>query len=122
MDLAPFIYALHEEIDLAKYGEGLKKLYFTFLVMPADDKVLVPYRHYWRKKEEADISVRIPYDQAVSASESEIVKLMELAYLKGVDQLATYSTLRQKYDVAGLRRDVEALFAKEGWYEIEKAA
>lgn len=122
MDLAPFIYILHEHIDLTKYGEGLKKLYFTFLVMPADDKVLAPYKHYWQKKQEADISVRVNYDQVLTSSEEEVIKLMESAYLKGIDQLSAYSTLRQKYDVAWLKRDVEALFAKREWYKVGEAA
>ncbi|MBK9492023.1 MAG: hypothetical protein IPO07_26885 [Haliscomenobacter sp.] len=122
MDIAPFIFALHEGIDLTKYDEGLKKLYFTFLVMPPDDKVLAPYQHYSAKKQEADISVRISYEQVVHATESEIVKLMEQAYLQGIEQLKGLCRIGTGFDVEGLKRDVEKIFEKEGWYEVVEAA
>ena len=122
MDIAPFIFALHEGIDLKKYGEGLKKLYFTFLVMPPEDKVLAPYQHYSAKKQEADISVRIPYEKVVHAAEPEIVKWMEEAYLQGIEQLKAYAALVCGFDVEWLKRDVERIFEKEGWYEVVEAA
>lgn len=122
MDIAPFIFALHDGIDLTKYGEGLKKLYFTFLVMPPDDQVLAPYQHYFAKKQEADISVRIPYEAVVNAAAPELVRLMEEAYLQGVERLKSYTALVRDFDVEWLKRDVEKIFEKEGWYEMEAAA
>lgn len=121
MDIAPFIFALHEGIDLTKYGEGLKKLYFTFLVMPPDDQVLAPYQHYSAKKQEADISVRIPYEAVVNAAAPELLRLMEEAYLQGIERLKSYTALVRDFDVDGLKRDVEKIFEKEGWYEMEAA-
>jgi len=122
MDIAPFIFALHEGIDLGKYGAGLKKFYFTFLVMPPDDKVLAPYQHYSTKKQEADISVRIPYEQVVNATEPALIVLMEQAYLQGIEQLKSYAALMRSFDVEGLKRDVEKIFKTEGWYELAAAA
>jgi len=122
MDIAPFIFALHEGIDLTKYGEGLKKLYFTFLVMPPDDQVLVPYQHYSAKKQEADISVPIPYEAVVNAAAPELVRLMEQAYLQGIEGLKSYAALLRDFDVEWLKRDVEKIFEKEGWYEMEAVA
>ena len=122
MDIAPFIFALHEGIDLGKYGAGLKKFYFTFLVMPPDDKVLAPYQHYSTKKQEADISVRIPYEQVVNATEPALIVLMEQAYLQGIEQLKSYAALMRNFDVEGLKRDVEKIFKTEGWYELAAAA
>ena len=121
VNLSPFVHALHEGIDLSKYGEGLKKFYFTFLVMLPGNKVLEPYKYYSRKKQEADISVRIPYNQMLNASEDEAIKLMEEAYLKGIDQFKTFS-LKNSFDVDGFKKDVEAIFAKEKWYEMAVAA
>lgn len=122
MDIAPFIFALHEGIDFTKYGEGLKKLYFTFLVMPPEDQVLAPYQHYSVKRQEADISVRIPYEAVVNAAAPELVKLMEEAYLQGIERLKSYTALVRDFDVDGLKRDVEKIFEKEGWYEMEEVA
>lgn len=122
MDIAPFVFALHEGIDLTKYGEGLKKLYFTFLVMPPDDKVLAPYQHYSAKKQEADISVRIPYEAVVNAAAPELLRLMEDAYLQGIERLRYYPALVRGFDVEGLKRDVEKIFEKEGWYEVGAVA
>lgn len=115
------MHTLHEAIDLTKYGEGLKKFYFTFLIMIPGDKVLEPYKHYSPKKQEADISVRIPYDQVLRASEPELIKLMEQAYLKGIDQLRSYS-LKNRFDIDGFKADVQAIFAREEWYEMAAVA
>jgi hypothetical protein len=121
LNLSPFIHTLHEDIDLRKYGEGLQKFYFNFLVDLPKNKVLEPYKYYSRKNQEADISVRIPYNQMLSASEEEAIKLMENAYLRGIDQLKTFS-LKNSFDVDGFKKDVEAIFAKEKWYEMAVAA
>ncbi|WP_353482743.1 hypothetical protein [Haliscomenobacter sp.] len=121
VNLSPFIHALHEGIDLRKYGEGLHKFYFNFLIVLPKSKVLDSYKYYSRKHQEADISVRIPYNQMLNASEEEAIKLMEQAYLRGIDQLKTFS-LKNTFDVDGLKKDVQAIFAKGKWYEMAVAA
>jgi hypothetical protein len=51
----------------------------------------------------------------LSASEEEAIKLMENAYLRGIDQLKTFS-LKNSFDVDGFKKDVQAIFAKEKLY------
>lgn len=121
VNLSPFIHAIHEGIDLCKYGEGLHKFYFNFLVVLPKSKVLEPYAYYSRKKKEADISVKIPYNLMLNASEDEAIKLMEEAYLKGIDKLKTFS-LKNTFDVDRFKKDVQSIFAKEKWYELAVAA
>jgi hypothetical protein len=117
LNLTPFIYALHEGIDLAKYGAGLKKFYFNFLIDLPENQVLEPYLHYSRKKMEADISVRIPYHQFQNASPTEVIQLMEKAYLEGIEQLKNRS-LAGDFAIEAFKADVQAIFAKENWYEL----
>lgn len=117
--IAPFIYALHEGIDLTKYGDGLEKFYFTFLVQKTD--FFKPAKFYSQKKKEADISVEIPIEKVEAATEEKTIKLMEAAYLEGIDKLKTIKRLHN-FDVDAFKKDVEAIFSKEKWYEIAEAA
>lgn len=120
VNLTPFIFKLHHELELTKYGFGLQKFYFTFLVTKPND-FFVPVKIFSKKKKEADISVEIPYEKIEAATREEAIKLMEEAYLKGIDKLAAVKSLAD-FDVAAFKKDVEAIFAKEKWYEIAEAA
>jgi len=115
VNLTPFIYVLHDGIGLSKYGKGLKKFYFTFIVVKPHDEINVPYARFDNKEKAADIAVGIPYDLVECASEEETIGLMENAYLEGVGKLAELTI--KDFDAAGLKKDVEEIFSRDGWYE-----
>ncbi len=117
--IAPFIYALHERIDLKDYGEGLDKFYFTFIIQNRD--FFKSAKFYSTKKREADISVEIPIEKVETATNEETIKLMEEAYLEGIEKLKTIKQLRN-FDVDAFKRDVEKIFSQEKWYEMAEAA
>jgi len=114
VNVTPFLRVLENKIDLARYGDAIEKFYFTFIVI--QDDFFKPAKFYSAKKKEADISIKIPYEQVENASEHETIQLMEAAYLQGIDQLAT-PRLKGTFDVAAFKKDVQAIFAKEKWYE-----
>jgi hypothetical protein len=113
VDELPFQFTLHDKIDLLRYGNGLKKFYFNFLITPHD--VLMPYTYFSKKRQEADISVSILYQTFLKATPTQRFKLLESAYLEGIDQLAK-RLKNQDFDTARFKADVAALFAKEDWY------
>lgn len=115
VNLLPFIFGLHESIDLSKYGDALKKFYFTFIIVRPTDIVNQPYTHYSRKHKSIDIAVAIPYEEANLATGEEVIKLMEQAYLEGINLIGT--RVKRDFDVAAFRKDVEAIFAEDNWYE-----
>jgi len=121
VDLTPFIFKLHEGIDLSKYGEGIKKFYFTFIIVRPDDKINLPYCHYSKNKKEVDIAIEIPYEKAQEASKVELIQLMEEAYLKGIEKLKTLS-VKGRFDVDKLKKDVERIFSRDKWYEMAQVA
>ncbi len=116
IDLQPFIFALHEGIDLTSYGNGLKKFYFTFLISLPGKSLWAPGTYFSRKREAAEIAVDIDYDRIREASKAETFELMEKAYLEGIDLIKTLP-LKSSFDVDAFRQDVAAIFAKAGWYE-----
>lgn len=120
VNLTPFINAIEEHITLSNYGDGLNKFYFTFLVTKPND-FFVPVKIFNKKKKAADISVEIPYEKIEAATKEEAIKLMEEAYLKGIDKMAAIKSL-ENFDVAAFKKDVEAIFSQEKWYEIAEAA
>ncbi len=117
VELAPFIYALHDGIDLSKYGKGLKKFFFTFLILKPDNKLFFPGTYFNKKKREAEIAVSIDYDKVFNASRPELFKMMEAAYLEGIGLINTLP-LEDDFDVAGFKKDVEEIFSRDKWYEL----
>ena len=115
--LAPFIYALHDGIDLTKYGDGLKKFYFTFLILRPERTLFPPGTYFDKEKRSAEIAVKIDYDKVLHSSKEEIIKMMEDAYLEGIDLISTLP-LPGEFDVAAFRKDVETIFAVDKWYEL----
>lgn len=116
VDLTPFIFTLHEAIDLSKYGKGIKKFYFTFIIVKPDDEINHPYTHFNKKDKEADIAIKISYQKALEASEVELIHLMEDAYLKGIEKLKTLQ-VKGLFDFDKLKKDVEVIFSRKKWYE-----
>ena len=117
VNLTPFIFGLHEGIDLAKYGDGLNKFYFTFLILLPDNELFPPGTYFDEEKQEAEIAVAIDYDDAFNASEEELIKMMEEAYLKGIELIDTLP-LKSEFDTQSFKEDVEAIFSQDKWYEL----
>ncbi len=113
--IAPFLFALHENIDLIKYGTGIKRFYFTFLLLGPQNTLFFPGIHYDKDKKEVEVAVEVDYDTAKKASKEEVIKSMETVYLEGIDQIKTLSL--ENFDVEAFKQDVQAVFTKEGWYE-----
>lgn len=120
VDLTPFIYVLHDKIDIKKYGKGLKKFYFTFIVVKPHDEINVPYACFDKKEKAADIAVGISYSLVEHASQKETIKLMENAYLEGIEKLGELPI--KDFDAAALKKDVESIFSRDGWYEMAVAS
>jgi hypothetical protein len=109
-----FADVLRREIDLSKYGEGVDKFYFTFSIL-GNTVLKFHGEHYSRKKRSVEIAVRIPLEEVLAANQEETIRLMEKAYLKGIDLIGTLK-LVTPFDHDAFRRDVEAVFANKNWY------
>ena len=116
VNFTPFIYVLHDNLDLSTFGKGLARFYFSFIIVKPDDQINTPYARFNEEKKFADIATSIPYNLYDKASEKEAIKLMEDAYLKGIDQLNELPI--QNFDVTSLKNAVEAIFAQDNWYEL----
>jgi hypothetical protein len=116
VDLSPFIFALHEGIDLTRYGKAIKKFHFTFIIVKPDDEINRPASHFDQMEKVADISISIPYEQVLKASKTGLIKLMETAYLKGIEELDSFP-LEDNFDVSRFKEDVSAIFSQDKWYE-----
>ena len=109
-------------IDLSKYGDGLQKFYFTYLVLQPDNKLFGPGTYFSKKKRSAEVAVAIDYNTVLEASDLEVLQLMETAYLEGIDLIHTIN-LPAPFDIDAFKADVEAIFAQDKWHEkVMKAA
>jgi hypothetical protein len=115
VNFTPFIYVLHDKLDLSAFGEGLTRFYFTFIIVKPDDQINVPYAHFNKNNKSADIAIAIPYHLYDEAPEKEAIELLEHAYLEGVDKLNELPI--KDFDVMGLKNTVELIFAQDNWYE-----
>lgn len=71
---------------------------------------------YSRKNRRAVIAVEMPYQDLFSASKEEVIRLMEVAYLEGIEQIADLR-LTAPFDHQAFKADVQAIFAQEDWYK-----
>jgi hypothetical protein len=117
-----FLKVLRQKIDLKKYGEGVAKFYFTFVVI---EKLTPNFSgwvgsDYFPKKASVDIGIRVPYEEVVVGDEATVIKLMEKALLEGIDTIAAHEhKLVAPFDYKAFKADVAAIFAQEGWYETD---
>lgn len=114
--LAPFIYALHDEIDLSKYGDKLDRFYFTFLILRPGRMLFQPGTYYSRKRKRIEVAVAIDYEKAFNATRPELIKMMEKAYLEGIEMIG--SRIKTGFDIDQFKKDVEAIFSIDKWYEL----
>lgn len=119
VDPAPFVYALHRGIDFDKYGPGIEKFYFTFIVTRPHNNLHQPGIHFDKTTKEFEVAVRIPYEEIVDATQLDTLHQMEEAFLAGIDRIAEIK-LDSPFDYHSFREDVAAIFAQEKWYEFEE--
>ncbi|GJM32101.1 MAG: hypothetical protein DHS20C18_11020 [Saprospiraceae bacterium] len=115
-----FLYAFRKGIDLSKYGDGVSKYYFTFIVEKLNPTFDASGTYFDGDTNVAEIAVEIPYNKVLVATKEETIKLMEQAYLKGIDLIATLP-LKSDFDVVNFKKDVENIFSNADWYKTAMA-
>ena len=113
---SPFLYRLHAGIDLQKYGKGVEKFYFTFIAVASENRLNKQENYFNPKTKEAEIAVELSHEKILKATKAETFKLMEKAYLEGIDQIANLP-LELEFNTKEFRKDVEAIFSEHKWYE-----
>lgn len=105
--------ALHRGIQLTSYGSSLRRFYCTFLIAAPEEEHLYPaFVDYEAEDLEADVAVKIPYQQASQADAHTLARMLEKAFLESIDALAGLDI--PDFDAAALRRDVESVLGKGG--------
>jgi hypothetical protein len=112
---SPFLYKLYEEIDLASYGKGLEKFYFTFIVTQPTNNLHQAGNYFSSKKRSMEVAVRLPYEDVYSASEAEVFRMLEAAFLEGIDQIGKVQ-LPESFDYISFKTDVARIFMDKDWY------
>jgi hypothetical protein len=115
VDPSPFLFKLYEEIDFESYGKGLDKFYFTFIVTRKENKLHQPGRYFSRKKRALEVAIRLPYDEVYQASQEETFRLLEAAFLAGIDQIGEVK-LAEPFDYKAFKADVAKIFEDKDWY------
>lgn len=114
-----FLEALRRDIDLSKYGEGIVKFYFTFVIMEELSSNFSNWvgSNYYPEKASIDIGIRVPYQEVVDGDQRTVIKLMEKALLEGIDTIAEHEKeFVTAFDYKAFKADVEAIFQKTDWY------
>jgi hypothetical protein len=115
VDPSPFIFKLYEEIDFESYGKGLNKFYFTFIVTRKENKLHQPGRYFSRKKRALEVAIRLPYDEVYEASQAATFRMLEAAFLEGIDQIGEVK-IAEPFDYKSFKADVAKIFEDENWY------
>lgn len=122
VDPGLFLKVLGQKIDLKKYGDGIVKFYFTFVVIEKLTRNFSGWvgSDYFPKRASVDIGIRVPYEEIVAGDEATVIRLMEKALLEGIDTIAAHERkFVAPFDYKAFKADVEAIFAEENWYKTE---
>jgi len=113
-----FLEEIRKHIDLSQYGEGIEKYYFTFIAIEKIPPNFLGWlgSNYNPKHKKVEIAIELPYQKVVEADKEEVIKLMEAAFLKGIDEIADFN-LVASFDYEAFKEDVTNIFAQEGWYK-----
>lgn len=111
---AVFEDALRPVIDLAKYGEGVQKFYFTFIVL-SNTVLEFEVEHYNREDQVVEIAIRIPLEELLGATQEATIRRMEQTYLEAIDRIDEME-LGTSFDHLAFSVDVKTVFAEPDWY------
>lgn len=62
-----------------------------------------------------EVAIRISYDEVLNATKSETFRILEEAFLQGIDQIAKVK-LPDEFDHETFRADVARIFEDKDWY------
>lgn len=116
-----FLEVLRREIDISRYGKGIAKFYFTFVVL---ERLTPNFSNwvgsdYYPENASIDIGIRVPFQEVVDGDQRTVIKLMEKALLAGIDTVAEHEQeLAAPFDYKAFKADVEAVFEAEDWYAL----
>lgn len=111
---AAFEDALRPVIELSKYGDGVKKFFFTFIALK-NTVLKFAGAYYNRKKRHVEIAIRIPLEELLGIGQAATIRRMEQTYLEAIDKIGELN-LAGPFDHTAFRADVEAVFDQEDWY------
>ena len=111
-DPIPFGYMLHHEIDFTKYGNGISKFYFTYIIQLPENNIHEAGMCYDSHTRELELAVRIPYEDVEAASQEETVKLMEQYLLVAIDSISEIE-LQGEFAIDQFAEDVSVIFEKK---------
>ena len=102
---------LNEQLRLSQYGDGVVEYNFTAIIEPSD---FFPAKHRYLKSEKRiDVETKMDYDQVIKVDMETFKSLVAQQYLETIDRLEKQKI--ENFDFGQLRRDVEDLFARQGW-------
>jgi hypothetical protein len=103
--------SLVENIDLKKYGEGLREVNFIYLVRAAKDDKFGEYKRYSRLKKFVDFQLKIDEEDFIAASDENALGMMAELFLKSI---LLYKELKIKnFDDICFYNDVKKLFIEK---------
>lgn len=106
---------LSDQIQLHKYGTGLKTVNFIAVAVRSDNEIYEEKITYSREEKEIIIYQKLDYEAALQADSLAFNQLVALSFLNAIP---LYAQKRVKnFDWKSFQQDVAALFEEEGWIQ-----
>ncbi len=102
---------LNKQLTLGDYGEAVKNLYGTFLVIQANNEFHDEFVDYDTEEQILEMAFKIDIRLLKDATETETLQRMAKAFLAYVRQ---YPTI-EGFDSNRFYTDVQSAFAEKGW-------
>ncbi len=109
----PIQLTLNEHIDLSDYGTGIQAIRFVAIAVRPTNKIHEAGIEYKPRKKELYINAKLDYKEVEEAPIEDVPKMVAASF---VDRINRYEDVGVKdFDTVRFKRDVEQLFAGEGW-------
>ena len=102
---------LNERLTLTDYGEAVKNLYCTFLVIQAINEFHDEFVDYDVEEQILEMAFKVDIRLLKDATETETIQRMAKAFLSFIRQ---YPTI-EGFDSKRFYTDVQSAFAEKGW-------
>ncbi len=101
----PFRCLLNERIDLAKYGDAVRHIYFAPVVSQKAEGFIEPYCRYKADSRELEIRYKLDVDHAVAADLAAYFQMMVHGLVDGI----TVNFFPSDFDILNFKADLFSL-------------
>ena len=115
VDVEPIVNTLNDNIKLAKYGDGLQSISFTYIAVKPTNTLHDNDARFNESDRSLELALQLSYPHVVGAGKQDVLQMMAALFLVSIDLYEKFKI--KDFDLDRFREDVESLFRMQGWLQ-----